>query len=297
MAQAIDDLRGSLVALVTPMTASGAVDWAALDGLVDWHLESGTNGIVPVGTTGESATLDHAEHKRVIEAVVRRVDGRAPVVAGTGANATAEAVELTIAAKGDGADYGLSVTPYYNKPTQEGLVRHYNAIAEACDLPLVLYNVPPRTACDMLAGTVARLAEVDSIVAIKEACGDADRVREIKALVPDDFVLLSGEDAQTLTMVGHGATGTISVTANVLPAEMAAFCAAFLAGDEAKAAALDERLQPIHDILFCETSPIPAKWALSAMGRIDVGIRLPLVELTAASQVEVRKRLEAIGAL
>ena len=297
MAQAIDDLRGSLVALVTPMTASGAVDWAALDGLVDWHLESGTNGIVPVGTTGESATLDHAEHKQVIEAVVRRVDGRAPVVAGTGANATAEAVELTIAAKGDGADYGLSVTPYYNKPTQEGLVRHYNAIAEACDLPLVLYNVPPRTACDMLAGTVARLAEVDSIVAIKEACGDADRVREIKALVPDDFVLLSGEDAQTLTMVGHGATGTISVTANVLPAEMAAFCAAFLAGDEAKAAALDERLQPIHDILFCETSPIPAKWALSAMGRIDVGIRLPLVELTAASQVEVRKRLEAIGAL
>ena len=297
MAQATDDLRGSLVALVTPMTASGAVDWAALDGLVDWHLESGTNGIVPVGTTGESATLDHAEHKQVIEAVVRRVDGRAPVVAGTGANATAEAVELTIAAKGDGADYGLSVTPYYNKPTQEGLVRHYNAIAEACDLPLVLYNVPPRTACDMQAETVARLAEVDSIVAIKEACGDADRVREIKALVPDDFVLLSGEDAQTLTMVGHGATGTISVTANVLPAEMAAFCAAFLVGDEAKAAALDARLQPIHDVLFCETSPIPAKWALGAMGRIDVGIRLPLVELTAASQVEVRKRLEAIGAL
>ena len=297
MAQATDDLRGSLVALVTPMKASGAVDWAALDGLVDWHLESGTNGIVPVGTTGESATLDHAEHKQVIEAVVRRVDGRAPVVAGTGANATAEAVELTIAAKGDGADYGLSVTPYYNKPTQEGLVRHYNTIADACDLPLVLYNVPPRTACDMQAETVARLAEVDSIVAIKEACGDAGRVREIKALVPDDFVLLSGEDAQTLTMVGHGATGTISVTANVLPAEMAAFCAAFLAGDEAKAAALDERLQPIHDILFCETSPIPAKWALSAMGRIDVGIRLPLVELTAVSQVEVRKRLEAIGAL
>ena len=297
MAQATDDLRGSLVALVTPMTDSGAVDWAALDGLVDWHLESGTNGIVPVGTTGESATLDHAEHKQVIEAVVRRVDGRVPVVAGTGANATAEAVELTIAAKGDGADYGLSVTPYYNKPTQEGLVRHYNAIADACDLPLVLYNVPPRTACDMLPETVARLAEVDSIVAIKEACGDAGRVREIKALVPDDFVLLSGEDAQTLTMVGYGATGTISVTANVLPAAMAEFCAAFLAGDEAKAAALDQRLQPIHDILFCETSPIPAKWALGAMGRIDVGIRLPLVELTHGAQVEVRRRLEAFGAL
>lgn len=297
MSQATDDLRGSLVALVTPMTGTGAVDWAALDGLVDWHLESGTNGIVPVGTTGESATLTHAEHKQVISAVVRRVDGRVPVVAGTGANATAEAVELTIAAKGDGADYGLSVTPYYNKPTQEGLVRHYGTIAEACDLPLVLYNVPPRTACDMRAETVAQLAEVDSIVAIKEACGDAARVREIKALVPDDFVLLSGEDAQTLTMVGYGATGTISVTANVLPTQMAEFCKAFLDGDEAKAAELDARLQPIHDILFCETSPIPAKWALSAMGRIDSGIRLPLVELTPPSQVEVRQRLEVLGAL
>ena len=297
MSQATDDLKGSLVALVTPMTGSGAVDWAALDGLVDWHLASGTNGIVPVGTTGESATLTHAEHKQVIEAVVRRVDGRVPVVAGTGANATAEAVELTVAAKGDGADYGLSVTPYYNKPTQEGLLRHYGTIAEACDLPLVLYNVPPRTACDMRAETVAQLAEVDSIVAIKEACGDAARVREIKALVPDDFVLLSGEDAQTLTMVGYGATGTISVTANVLPAEMAEFCKAFLGGDEAKAAELDARLQPIHDILFSETSPIPAKWALGAMGRIDSGIRLPLVELTPASQVEVRRRLEVVGAL
>ncbi len=297
MSRATQDLRGSLVALVTPMTTSGAVDWAALDGLVDWHLESGTNGIVPVGTTGESATLTHAEHKQIIEAVVRRVNGRAPVVAGTGANATAEAIELTKAAQGDGADYGLSVTPYYNKPTQEGLYRHYCAIAEASDLPLVLYNVPPRTACDMRAETVARLAEVDSIVAIKEACGDAARVAEIKALVADDFVLLSGEDSQTLTMVGYGATGTISVTANVLPAEMAAFCKAFLDGDGDKATELDARLQPVHDILFCETSPIPAKWALSAMGRIDAGIRLPLVELTPESQVEVRRRLEAVGAL
>ena len=297
MSRATQDLRGSLVALVTPMTTSGAVDWAALDGLVDWHLESGTNGIVPVGTTGESATLTHAEHKQVIEAVVKRVDGRVPVVAGTGANATAEAIELTKAAQGDGADYGLSVTPYYNKPTQEGLYRHYCAIAEASDLPLVLYNVPPRTACDMRAETVARLAEVDSIVAIKEACGDAARVAEIKALVADDFVLLSGEDAQTLTMVGYGATGTISVTANVLPAEMAAFCKAFLDGDGDKAAELDARLQPVHDILFCETSPIPAKWALSAIGRIDAGIRLPLLELTPGSQVEVRRRLAAVGAL
>ena len=297
MSQATDDLKGSLVALVTPMQNSGAVDWAALDGLVDWHLESGTHGIVPVGTTGESATLTPAEHKQVIEAVVRRVDGRVPVVAGTGANATAEAIELTKAAEGDGADYCLSVTPYYNKPTQEGLYRHYCAIAEAVALPMVLYNVPPRTACDMQAETVARLAAVDSIVAIKEACGDAGRVAEIKALVPDDFVLLSGEDAQTLTMVGYGASGAISVTANVLPALMAEFCQAFLAGDDQRAAALDAQLQPIHDILFVETSPIPSKWALSAMERIAPGIRLPLVELTAPSQVEVRKRLEQLGAL
>ena len=294
---AVDDLRGSLVALVTPMSAAGAVDWAALDALVDWHLASGTHGIVPVGTTGESATLSPAEHQRVIAAVVRRVDGRAPVIAGTGANATAEAIELTKAAQGDGADYCLSVTPYYNKPTQDGLVAHFSAIAEAADLPMVLYNVPPRTACDMQPATVARLAEVDTIVAIKEACGDAHRVAEIKALAGEDFVLLSGEDAQTLTMAGHGAQGAISVTANVLPAQMAAFCNAFLAGDEEKAAALDSELQPIHDVLFIETSPIPAKWALTAMGRISPGIRLPLLPLTPPAQAKVRARLQHIGAL
>ena len=297
MSQATDDLKGSLVALVTPMQASGAVDWAALDGLVDWHLQSGTHGIVPVGTTGESATLNHAEHKQVIQAVVRRVNGRVPVIAGTGANATAEAIDFTKAAEGDGADYCLSVTPYYNKPTQEGLYRHYCAIAEAVQLPMVLYNVPPRTACDMQAETVARLAEVDSIVGIKEACGDASRVAQIRALVPDDFVLLSGEDAQTLTMAGYGASGAISVTANVLPSHMAEFGQALVDGDDARAAAIDAKLQPIHEILFVETSPIPSKWALAAMGRIAPGIRLPLVELTAASQVEVRKRLEQLGAL
>ena len=195
-----EDLKGSLVALVTPMKANGAVDWAVLDGLIEWHLESGTSGIVAVGTTGESATLSAAEHQRVVAATVRRVDGRVPVIAGTGANATAEAIEYTRAAHGDGADYGLAVTPYYNKPPQEGLYRHYCAIAEAVPLPMVLYNVPPRTACDMQAATVARLARVDGIVGIKEACGDADRVAEIKELAPEGFVLLSGEDAQTLAM-------------------------------------------------------------------------------------------------
>ena len=297
MSQAMDDLRGSLVALVTPMTASGTIDWAALDGLVDWHLESGTHGIVPVGTTGESATLTHAEQKQVIEAVVRRVKGRVPVVAGTGANATAEAIEFTRAAQGDGADYCLSVTPYYNKPTQEGLYRHYCAIAEAVDLPMVIYNVPPRTACDMQAETVAQLSAVDSIVGIKEACGDPSRVAEIKALVSDDFVLLSGDDAYTLTMVGHGAVGAISVTANVLPAAMAEFCQAFIDDDDDKARELDAKLQPIHEALFMETSPTPTKWALNAMGKIDVGIRLPLMELTESVQVELRKRLETLGVL
>lgn len=297
MSQVMDDLRGSLVALVTPMTASGAIDWAVLDGLVDWHLESGTHGIVPVGTTGESATLTHAEQKQVIEAVVRRVKGRVPVVAGTGANATAEAIELTQAAQGAGADYCLSVTPYYNKPTQEGLYRHYCAIAEVVDLPMILYNVPPRTSCDMQAATVARLSAVDSIVGIKEACGDPSRVAEIKALVSDDFVLLSGEDAQTLTMAGYGAVGAISVTANVLPAAMAEFCHEFIDGNNDKARELDATLQPIHEALFMETSPIPTKWALNAMGRIDVGIRLPLVELAVPVQAELRKRLEALGVL
>ena len=297
MSQAMNDLRGSLVALVTPMMASGAIDWPALDGLVDWHLESGTHGIVPVGTTGESATLTHAEQKQVIAAVVRRVGGRVPVVAGTGANATAEAIEFTRAAQGDGADYCLSVTPYYNKPTQEGLYRHYCAIAEAVDLPMVLYNVPPRTACDMQAATVARLSAVDSIVGIKEACGDPSRIAEIKALVPTTLSCCLARTRRRSLMAGYGAVGAISVTANVLPTAMAEFCQAFVDGDDDKARELDAKLQPIHEVLFMETSPIPTKWALNAMGRIDAGIRLPLVELTAPVQAEVRKRLETLGAL
>lgn len=291
------ELKGSLVALVTPMQTNGEVDDAALDGLIDWHLASGTHGIVPVGTTGESATLNVREHLHVIEHTLRRVDGKVPVVAGTGANATAEAIELTRDAKVVGADACLLVTPYYNKPTQEGLYRHYCAIAESVDIPMVLYNVPPRTACDMSAETVARLAPVPQIVGIKEACGDADRVRDIRALVPDDFIILSGEDAQTFTMFGHGAVGTISVTANVLPELMSKFCSSYLDGDVAAAEALDKRLQPIHEILFCETSPIPTKWALNQMGRIPDGIRLPLVSLSEPHHMEMCSRLRAIGAL
>lgn len=291
------ELKGSLVALVTPMSADGQVDFGALDALIDWHLESGTHGIVPVGTTGESATLNVEEHLAVIEQTLRRVDGKIPVVAGTGANATAEAIELTQDAKTAGVDACLLVTPYYNKPTQEGLVRHYEAIANKVDVPMVLYNVPPRTACDMSAETVARLAPIPQIIGIKEACGDADRVRDIRELVDDDFIVLSGEDAQTLTMLDHGAVGTISVTANVLPIQMSQFCDAYLSGNTDEAKRLDDTLQPVHDILFCETSPTPTKWALSEMGRIPSGIRLPLIPLSEQHHQEVRSRLAQHSAI
>ena len=288
-------LKGSLVALVTPMQENGAIDWGALDNLIDWHLESGTHGIVPVGTTGESATLSVEEHTAVIKATVKRVNGLVPVVAGTGANATWEAIELTRHGMDAGADACLVVTPYYNKPTQEGLYRHYSAIAEAVDIPLVLYNVPPRTACDMTAETVSRLATNDRIIGIKEACGDATRVDEIKRVVPDDFILLSGEDAQTLEMMKSGAVGTISVSANVAPAMMSQFCERFLTGNVEIAEKIDSRLQPIHEILFVETSPIPTKWALRVMGKIEVGIRLPLVPLSSQHHASLQERLVAAG--
>ena len=290
-------LSGSVVALVTPMHASGEVDWPALDRLIDWHIESGTHGIVPMGTTGESATLSVAEHLEVIRRTVIRVDKRIPVVAGTGANSTSEAIEWTRAAAEAGADACLLVTPYYNKPTQEGLYQHYLAIARAVDVPQVLYNVPGRTACDMKAETVARLAAIDNIVGIKEACGDVERVSEIRALAPADFFVLSGEDAQTLEMMKRGAVGTISVTANILPREMAAFVSSYLAGDTKTAQGLDARLQPIHQILFVETSPQPVKWALHLMGRIDAGIRLPLLPMSAQHRGELERRLRAVGAL
>jgi len=279
------------------MHDDGVIDWVALERLVDWHLDQGTNGIVPVGTTGESATLSVDEHLKVVAKTVERVGGRVPVVAGTGANATAEAIHLTRQAQQAGADACLSVVPYYNKPTQEGLFRHFTAIADATDLPVVLYNVPPRTACDMTPATVGRLAGHERIIAIKEACGDAERVAELKNEVPDDFIILSGEDAQTLRMMELGAVGTISVTANVLPALMAQFCAAYLAGDAAKARALDEQLQPIHEILFIEPNPQPAKWALHEMGMVERGIRLPLIELSESRRPELRTCLERIGAL
>ena len=290
-------LRGSIVALITPMTSSGDVDWQALDRLLAWHLEQGTHGIVPMGTTGESATLDTGEHLEVIKRTISVVAGQVPVIAGTGSNSTAEAIHQTREAQKFGADACLLVSPYYNRPSQEGIYQHYKAIAEATDGPLVLYNVPPRTARDMEAETVARLSHIDGIIGIKEACGDAERVGEIRALVDDTFILLSGEDAQTFRMMELGAVGTISVTANVLPAKMAHFCETFLAGDQEQARALDAELQPIHEILFVEPSPTPSKWALYEMGMIDRGIRLPLLELTEANRPELVSRLRAVGAL
>ena len=290
-------LKGSLVALITPMTDAGAVDWVAFEQLIQWHLEAGTHGIVPVGTTGESSTLSVAEHLEVVQRTVALVAGRVPVVAGTGANATAEAIHLTQQAASSGADACLVVTPYYNKPTQEGLYRHYEAIASSSSVPLVLYNVPPRTACDMLPETVARLAAIDNIIAIKEACGDPERVSAIKQLVADDFIVLSGEDGQTLRMMQLGAVGTISVTANVLPEKMASFCQAFLDGDLESANRLDAELQPVHEVLFIESSPQPTKWALHEMGKIGRGIRLPLIELSEQHRPELIARLTTAGAL
>jgi 4-hydroxy-tetrahydrodipicolinate synthase len=288
---------GSIVALVTPMTLSGQVDWRALERLVDWHVESGTTGIVPVGTTGESPTLEMDEHKQVIDFVVRCAAQRVPVLAGTGTNATAEAIELTEAAARSGADACVVVTPYYNRPTQEGLYRHYRAIAEAVNLPLVLYNVPARTAVDLKPETVGRLAEIDNVIGIKDACGDVHRVTALRERVPDGFMILSGEDAQTLRMMELGAVGTISVTANVLPRQMAEFCSAYLDGDTARAGELDLALQPMHEILFVEPNPTPVKWALHEMGMIGAGIRLPLLPLGSKHRPELVRRLRDMEAL
>ncbi|MES9869448.1 MAG: 4-hydroxy-tetrahydrodipicolinate synthase [Sedimenticola sp.] len=268
--------RGSMVALVTPMGEDGSVDVDSLRALVEWHIDQGTDAIVAVGTTGESATLDEGEHCKVIRQVIEFAAGRVPVIAGTGANSTTEAIQLTRCAKEAGADACLLVTPYYNKPTQEGLYLHHKAVAEAVDIPQILYNVPGRTACDMLPETVARLAQIPNIIGIKEATGDLDRVTAIKALCGDDFELYSGDDATGREFVLLGGHGVISVTTNVAPALMHDMIAAALAGDSARAAGMDEKLAGLHQALFLEANPIPVKWALAEMERIPVGIRLPL---------------------
>src|SRR6478736_2363020 len=272
---------GSLVAIVTPFR-NGKVDERAFGDLIEWQIANGTNGIVPCGTTGESATLTHDEHHRVIRLSVEVVKGRVPVIAGTGSNSTDEAISLTRHAREAGADGALLVTPYYNKPPQEGLYRHFKAVAEAVDIPQILYNVPGRTAVDMLPATVERLADVPNIIGIKEAKGDLDRVRELVALGLPDFALYSGDDATARASILLGFHGDISVTANVAPEGMARMCAAALAGDAETAAAIDADLAGLHRALFVEPNPIPVKWALQELGLIDEGIRLPLVPLDPA---------------
>ncbi len=290
-------ITGSLVALVTPMQPDGAVDWEALRQLVEWHVAEGTNGIVAVGTTGESATLDVDEHLEVIKAVIRTAAGRVPVIAGTGANSTREAIELTRAAADVGADAVLLVTPYYNKPTQEGLFQHYRALAEAVAIPQILYNVPGRTGVDMANATVARLAGIPNIVGIKDATGNLERGRELLALVGERMAVYSGDDATAWQLMLMGARGNISVTANVAPAAMAAVCAAAMAGDAARAEALNAPLSALHRDLFIESNPIPVKWALHAMGRIGTGIRLPLTVLAEPCRAPVTAALRAAGVL
>ncbi len=269
-------ITGSIVALVTPMHADGSIHWDALATLIDMHIEKGTNAIVAVGTTGESATLDVDEHCDVIRFTVERVAGRIAVIAGTGANCTREAIELTRSAKQVGADACLLVAPYYNKPTQEGLYRHHMAIADAVEIDQLLYNVPGRTVCDMLPETVERISVHPNVVGIKEATGDMGRGREILERCGSDFALYSGDDATATELMLLGAKGNISVTANIAPKQMSELCAAAISGDRAKAEAINEPLLGLHQNLFLEANPIPVKWALQQMGLIEAGIRLPL---------------------
>ena len=289
--------KGSMVALVTPMLEDGAVDYDSLAALVEFHVRHKTDAIVAVGTTGESATLDVDEHLAVIRHVIETAAGRVPVIAGTGANSTSEAIELTEAARSAGADAALLVTPYYNKPTQEGLYRHFKLIAETVDMPQILYNVPGRTACDMLPETVGRLSEIGNIIGIKDATGDLSRVARHQAVCREGFELYSGDDATTVDFILLGGLGCISVTANVMPARMHEMCMAALEGDVARARELDRQLIPLHANLFLEANPIPVKWALHEMGMVSEAIRLPLTPLSENLRPRLREAMQAAGAL
>lgn len=289
--------QGSLVAIVTPMHADGSLDEEALARLIEFHIEGGTDGIVAAGTTGESPTLETREHVYFLERVIQLVAGRIPVIAGTGSNSTAQTMALTRRAAELGADASLLVVPYYNKPTQEGLYRHFRAIAEAVSMPHILYNVPGRTSCDLLPETVGRLARISNIVGIKEATGDISRVPAIRELSGDDFDLLSGDDATAREFILKGGQGVISVTANVAPAAMHAMCVAALKGDRSSAEAIDDKLAGLHRSLFIESNPIPVKWALAAMGLCEAGIRLPLTPLEASHQEPVRAAMVRAGLL
>ena len=290
-------IQGSIVALVTPMLDNGDIDFDSLSGLIEFHVEQGSDALVIMGTTGESATLDHQQHCEVIARAIADASGRIPIIAGTGANSTSEAIELTRCAAEAGADACLLVTPYYNKPTQEGLFQHYSAIAAAVDIPQILYNVPGRTACDMLPETVLRLATVSNIVGVKEATGDLERARTILAGCGEDFAVYSGDDATAMELMLLGGHGDISVTANIAPAEMHRLCAAAMAGDRATATTINQRLMALHKGLFVESNPIPVKWALHEMGRIGPGIRLPLTPLAENFRGDLHDALQRTGVL
>lgn len=288
-------LKGSLVALITPMNQDGSINYEQLHDLIDWHIENGTDGIVAVGTTGESATLPVEEHLAVIEATVKHVNKRVPVIAGTGANNTVEAIALSKAAEQAGADYTLSVVPYYNKPSQEGIYQHFKAIAEATSIPMVIYNVPGRTVVSMSNDTILRLAEIPNIVGVKEASGNIGKNIELINSVPEGFVVLSGDDPTGLPFMLCGGHGVVTVAANVAPKLFADMCRAALEGDITTARRLNEQLIPIYNTMFCEPSPAAPKWGLSLLGKCEPHVRLPLVALTEAGQAKVRAALEKSG--
>lgn len=288
-------LKGSLVALITPMNQDGSINYEQLHDLIDWHIENGTDGIVAVGTTGESATLPVEEHLAVIEATVKHVSKRVPVIAGTGANNTVEAIALSKAAEQAGADYTLSVVPYYNKPSQEGIYQHFKAIAEATSIPMIIYNVPGRTVVSMSNDTILRLAEIPNIVGVKEASGNIGNNIELINSVPEGFAVFSGDDPTGLPFMLCGGHGVVTVAANVAPKLFADMCRAALEGDIATARRLNEQLIPIYNTMFCEPSPAAPKWGLSLLGKCEPHVRLPLVALTEAGQAKVRAALEKSG--
>jgi 4-hydroxy-tetrahydrodipicolinate synthase len=286
--------RGSIVALITPFR-DGAFDESAYRALIDWQVDEGTEALVPCGTTGESPTLDHDEHKHVIEVCIEAADGRVPVIAGAGSNSTAEAIELTRHAKQAGAAAALVVTPYYNKPTQEGLFRHYEAIVEAVDLPVIIYNIPPRSVIDMSVETMARLAKLPNIVGVKDATADLTRPIRTRLAVGKDFCQLSGEDGTAVPFLAAGGHGCISVSANVAPALCAEMQRAWRRRDLATVMTLQDKLMPLHVALFCESNPGPVKYAASLLGRASAETRLPLAPLSEASKVTVRRAMAAVG--
>lgn len=290
-------IKGSIVAIVTPMLADGSLDLISFRSLIDFHIAEGTDAIVVVGTTGESPTVNVAEHETLIQVAVQHVAKRVPVIAGTGANATREAIELARFAQAAGADASLTVVPYYNKPTQEGLYQHFKAIAEAVDMPHILYNVPGRTGADMSNDTVLRLAQIPNIVGIKDATGGIDRGSDLLQRAPKDFAIYSGDDASTLALMLLGAHGTISVTANVAPKLMHEMCVAALNGEVEKARAINFKLLGLHRNLFVEANPIPVKWAVARMGLMENNLRLPLMPLTAGAQAVVEQAMRQAGVL